>query len=818
MDAWLKPLLYALSALLLLPFVLTHVLFSSAHYDAEKARIKKALLPALLLNLLFNAAAGYAFSSFLFHNRRPWSPLRRLVLSQNASWPDLLRFALLVALCTAFGLLLGLLLRRLLLRRLRSPVSEARRAVAILLCACAAAVSFFVCCWSVDQNNRITIAEVCRKTSVFFVDPDQTESLGESNREISFVLLSNPGPLDCVFDTLYLSESDRDLTALPFRRVTVPACGTRRLTMDYVHGLDLSKKDATPVYLSLRPDTVLDEVLVPALREHESFRLSASGQGTVHAYLPSVSRTLEPPTFSRLSGFYPEGFDLTLSAPAGLEIRYTLDGSDPSVDGLPYSGPIRVEDPTPSPNVWSVRTDVSAGFLQDPPHYTVPDQPVDKCAVVRAVCVDASGNFSPVSSASYFIGFDGREGYDGLGFVSLVTDPANLFDKETGIYVLGKTYEEKHPAQRKDMNWWWWSANYHERGRSWEREASVQFFDARRSLQLSSPLGIRVKGGASAAMLPRGLNLYARADYGGSSRFDAGFFGDGYFAKHLSLSAGGNDTDLKVRDWLTSRLLQDQELPFCLNRFLPYCLFLNGEYWGNYWLIEQYDAPYFAYYYGLSEENVVVIKNGSVKAGTAEDKNLFRALLHFTDDRDLSVPEDYAAFCALMDPESCAAYYALQVYLGNQDRSLRKNTALWRARSPEDVPAGDTRWRFALFDINHTSCYSDASADSVSWLRGKEDLFNALMNSPDFRSVFYDRLAWLASEVFTPERTEQALAEFTALMEKPLSLEHQRFNRNAADLGDLDRIRAFIRDRQAYILDLCARQPSATPFPTEPDT
>jgi hypothetical protein len=235
-------------------------------------------------------------------------------------------------------------------------------------------------------------------------------------------------------------------------------------------------------------------------------------------------------------------------------------------------------------------------------------------------------------------------------------------------------------------------------------------------------------------------------------------------------------------------------------------MFLNGEYWGNYWLIEQYDAVYFAYYTGLSEENVVIIKNNSLNAGVDEDKELFNKLLRFVWSTDLSQPENYDKLCEIVDMEDFITYYALQMYLSNQDRGLRKNSALWRARNPENVPAGDTRWRWALFDVNSPSCYGDAASDTLSYMQEKDELFKSLLTSPDFSRAFYDMLKKLVTEVFTPERAEEALAEYIALMEKPMALEHQRFNRHLTNLNALNKIQAFISERQTYILDLCAAQ------------
>ena len=178
MDTWLKPLVFALTALGLLPFVLTHLLFSSARFDSEKAHLKKAFLPGLLLNLLGNAAAGYVIAAFLFHTRRPWTPLKRILRLEGA-WPEVVRLAVLAASCAVVGVLLGLVLRRLLLRKDRAPVSEGRRAAALLLCAICGALTFFACCEAVRNNQRVSLSEVCRKTAVYVIDPNQEEDLGD---------------------------------------------------------------------------------------------------------------------------------------------------------------------------------------------------------------------------------------------------------------------------------------------------------------------------------------------------------------------------------------------------------------------------------------------------------------------------------------------------------------------------------------------------------------------------------------------------------------------------------------------------------------
>ena len=63
--------------------------------------------------------------------------------------------------------------------------------------------------------------------------------------------------------------------------------------------------------------------------------------------------------FSRESGFYEEPFTLEMTAPFGTEIYYTLDGSWPDENAILYTTPIYIDDATPHPNVYSMRTDMA---------------------------------------------------------------------------------------------------------------------------------------------------------------------------------------------------------------------------------------------------------------------------------------------------------------------------------------------------------------------------------------------------------------------------------------------------------------------------
>ena len=111
-----------------------------------------------------------------------------------------------------------------------------------------------------------------------------------------------------------------------------------------------------------------------------------------------------PLTFSKEPGYYDAPFYLSILGGGKNTIHYTLDGSEPTINDPIFdsSRPLYIEDATNHPNVYSARTDTSAGLQQDIitqystafPYigYTVPAYPVDKCTIIRASLFNPAGN------------------------------------------------------------------------------------------------------------------------------------------------------------------------------------------------------------------------------------------------------------------------------------------------------------------------------------------------------------------------------------------------------------------------------------------
>lgn len=517
--------------------------------------------------------------------------------------------------------------------------------------------------------------------------------------------------------------------------------------------------------------------------------------------------------FSVEPGFYEESFKLEMSTKSGT-IYYTLDGTVPDKNSIKYENPILITDATENDNVYSMRTDVSTGFDKEEiekissnaPGYQVPDYKIDKATIVRAVACDEMGNYSDVKTASYFVGFSDKNGYEGMKILSLVTDPTNLFDYETGIYVTGKAYNEYVNKYRGSGEYYWreefwgfWYANYRNRGIKWERKAESQFFDEFGKLDLSQECGIRIHGGISRGYNPKSLNIYARKEYDGNKTLQADLFGTGYYPSAVTLFQGGNDVRTKAKDYAVCRVIKD--LNIATMNYEPYVLFLNGEYWGIYWLNEKYNADFFTYYYGVEKDNVIMIKSGELEEGEEDDLKYYSKMYEFCSQTDVTELENYEKVCEMIDIESYIDYYAVMLYIGRTGDWPWLNYGLWRVDKTDNSLYGDGKWRWIIFDLNSPGFSTDL--DSIAYAMDNDIMFKNLMTNDAFRSRLIDRMEELADTVFNNGAMEDILCEYETFIAEPMRENDKRFfgdDSLSAFYGEMDGLKSFFSQRKDYLI------------------
>ena len=145
---------------------------------------------------------------------------------------------------------------------------------------------------------------------------------------------------------------------------------------------------------------------------------------------------------SMAGGFYNSGISVELSTDAdNAEIRYTIDGSEPSKISMLYSSAVQI----------------------------------DSTTVVRARVAENGTLLGPILTRTYFIDESVT-----LPVISLSTDPDNLFDDDIGIYVEGNSNAVIPGTPIK--------GNFNE---DWERPIHMEFYESNGSLDSISMLAFK---------------------------------------------------------------------------------------------------------------------------------------------------------------------------------------------------------------------------------------------------------------------------------------------------------------------------------------
>lgn len=494
------------------------------------------------------------------------------------------------------------------------------------------------------------------------------------------------------------------------------------------------------------------------------------------------------------SGFYMESLQLeiTCSVP-GTAIYYTTDGSLPGVTDQLYTGPISLGFTTNLPdsltriNNTNVEEDLFTPWSEFP-----------NAHVIRAAAVDADGNVLDTAAGTFFVGYNRANLFGDLPVISLMVEKDDFFSDETGIYVLGDTYEAWNAQQDEPYEAWQVEGNFSNRGREWERPVAVDFLMPDGD-SFSQNMGVRIKGGTSRTAAQKSLRLIAREEYG-KKNVKYPLFPDNICEedgkvlekyKSITLRNGGNDRDnAKIRDPYISRLAEGLEMETAGNR--PVIAFINGQYWGLYTLNEEYTDNYIQYHYGIDNANVIIMKNGELKEGDEEgiDEDLFWDMYFFIEENDITDPEVYAQASEMLDMKSFADYVAVALYIINEDGIFQDNNwMLWRVRDPElsDHPYADGKWRMMLFDTDYSSdVYGNGqsySNDNLSYeLLEAEyddftlgDLVRMLMENETFRTEVIYSLSDVRNLYFTKARCKELLNTMKAAYEPYVNETFLRF-------------------------------------------
>ena len=492
-------------------------------------------------------------------------------------------------------------------------------------------------------------------------------------------------------------------------------------------------------------------------------------------------------SFSTTGGFYDSVFSIALSTEnSSYRIRYTTNGSEPTKYSMLYTDPLSLDEHLYSTShIYTIQNCPKEQFR-------IPDS-ILHCIVVRAAVFDELDScIGPTATNSYFIKALGCD-LHGLPVVSLCVDSLALFDYEHGIFVPGGFFDPEKPK---------WTGNYYQRGEEWERLCNVEFYELD-NRGINRLAGLRTHGGNGRRFQQKTMKLYARKRYG-EKTFQHPFFENipQTEFKHLILRPF-HSSNTGIQDYLCSRLAQPLDVECLADR--PCVLFINGEYWGIYFVKEKPDEHFIEEHYNIDARDVTVLSGwwGEAENGDGEFyKDFYRWMAH----ADLTDPKQYAHVDSCIDISNFIDYYILEMFIDNFDWPAN-NVRMWRT---------DGKFRWIFFDGDSGLWYEDIDVYSYVVYDGDKQyptarvatlFFRKLKENHDFRKRFTQRFNQLMSSVFAYQNTRPLYNQIVSLLNDEVERQINRFgypetwypiDYNQWTKKYLTRVNNFLKNRTAH--------------------
>ena len=623
-----------------------------------------------------------------------------------------------------------------------------------------------------------------------------------------YIELHNITKRSISLDGYFISDDEDHLDKFPLAGYSISRNGYLVLAADKKELPFKLSSSGEELFLSDESGNIIQHVELPPLEKDTTFSLQPDGTWHITDPSPMAENKegvpyvkvvyVAAPRFSHEAGFYDDPFNLEIEGYRTYSIYYTTDGRVPDENSTLYTGPIHIEDATSKPNTLSMRTDITIDGA------TPPSSPVKKATIISAVAIDEEGNRSNVVTNAYFVGFQHYRDYVNIPVVSIVADPADLFDEQDGIYVRGKIYQQwLESGSTKELANREIPTNYRQKGIEWEIPVSIQEFDQNGDCLFSQNVGLRIHGGTSREQVQKSFNIYARKEYG-DKVFEYSMVPETEEREKyvIRINAG--------IDSIAHDLLGETGLP--ISRCQPCLCFLNGEFWGFYELRERQDEEYIADWTGVDEDDLIVVKNQGLKAGKAlaqslgynnEGRGITKELNAFFSDLDTSTEEGYNAAEEVIDVDNYLTYVVGNIFFNNGD--FLNNDTLWRTASIGGGKYNDGKWRWVFQDMDQ--CFFLLNYKNALAFAAEKPIFASLWNNESFRTKFYTLVMDFANVMYTADSVREYVTEKLGYYNPYYRITDERYmkessNNYARSLKTT--ILDFLSNRRTSLISQCA--------------
>lgn len=557
----------------------------------------------------------------------------------------------------------------------------------------------------------------------------------------SWIELYNPTDNACGLAGLYITDDPENLTKhkLPYMIGTLPAHGYKNIWFDHFGIWNMGELTQVDFKLDYDGGTIivsdgtkiLTQQTYPQAIGRTSYARTTDGGDTwavsttptpeaTNTGMTFATEQLESPIVDTDGQVFGGSLSVNVQIPSGATLRYTTDGSTPTMENGEVSRTGRFD----------IESSCTYRFR------LFRDGMIPSEVVTRSYIRDDSG----------------------LPIIAIATDKNNLYSEETGIFVKGPNGRAGN-GQDEKCNW----------NMDWDRPANFEYITENNEYALSQEVDISTCGGWSRANWLKSFKIKAAKYYQGENYLEHQFFEGKPFLKHkvLQIRNGGNDSS-RLTDASLQEVMRRSGLNVETQSYKPVRVYINGMHYGDLNMREPNNKHYGLANYGIDTDEMDQFEmspdSGYVQmVGT---KDSYTRLIELSYDAANSAT--YAEICKLLDIDQYINYMAAELYLGNWDWP-QNNVKGFRDQN-------DGKFHFVIFDLDgsfHANAdinmfqskkyYTfdhlrgeDGYGNSLKGQRKEEEiefvvLFENLLKNEEFRRKYVDAICVIGGSTFHPD-------------------------------------------------------------------
>lgn len=520
--------------------------------------------------------------------------------------------------------------------------------------------------------------------------------------------------------------------------------------------------------------------------------------------------------FSQSGGIYEDGFALTLTAPDGYEIYYTINSDDPrECSPIRYTEPIQITDSQAM--TWGTLTK-ACGFYMGQTYYptaaTFPGAWVVRAYAVSTGDGEQTHNVTPMTTQTYFVG---------EMFASSKLDLVSVSLKNSDFLGMDGIYNNASGSVKEDRD---------KVPAYIEIFTSQEGYDATGGRVHAGWSEIAMNGKGSLSMTQKSFRVLFKNQVEGQpensenlSTLAYDLFGD-YAAttpdgepitwyRHILLRNGGGDMSgstisrSHIGDAYIQRL--DRYLRCDMMASASVMVFVGGEFWGIFNARDRLDPKYFEGKYGILEEEFTMLEcphplvfgwnvDYTTSYGDEGAAAEFMALIDYVRTHDLAVKEHYDYVASLVDIEGLIDFFCAQIYLCCSDWPAN-NIKVWRNENPNRM---DTKWHFCIVDTDHgVGLNSDVNTNLFGVINDGSimgSLFYRLCGNPTFKTAFVRRFIWCTEVYYEPSWMLSELHTMEELIDPYMTYQLSRWRVTDGSVTTYDKWYSYIQVIEDFAL------------------